>query len=328
MHSVRASPESNGPVRRDDESCHLVHAPRCRFDSRPLAQRVERQGHQAVRASGGSCGVEGQHEGAHEARREGRRRVPNRQRPAVGRADPRAGQRGRDSTTTATSYGTGYAAFGSTGAACSRTDDVCSRAIGWSTSPARSSGSAVLVPDAGSRSGGQRRLRPVVPPDQGSRTFRTRALCGQVRLRQRRTTCTWRASGYSRSRATFSRLDPDLRPRWRRARLLRPPAMGLEDVSRSRNDHACVHARLRRNVRLDTGPAHARSGDRVAIAAYLGSSDVFDHAVADFAVAYADQNQLDFDTPPPRRSAMLPTKKRNSAGRSLAQSIRPLGNST
>jgi uncharacterized protein (DUF2252 family) len=41
--------------------------------------------------------------------------------------------------------------------------------------------------------------------------------------------------------------------------------------------------------------AHARSGDRIAIAAYLGSSDVFDRAVADFAAAYADQNQRDYD---------------------------------
>lgn len=39
--------------------------------------------------------------------------------------------------------------------------------------------------------------------------------------------------------------------------------------------------------------AHARSGDRVAIAAYLGSSARFDHAVADFAEAYADQNHRD-----------------------------------
>ena len=39
--------------------------------------------------------------------------------------------------------------------------------------------------------------------------------------------------------------------------------------------------------------AHARSGDRVAIASYLGSSDVFDRAIADFAVSYADQNALD-----------------------------------
>ena len=40
--------------------------------------------------------------------------------------------------------------------------------------------------------------------------------------------------------------------------------------------------------------AHARSGDRIAIAAYLGGSDVFDRAIAKFAVAYADQNERDY----------------------------------
>jgi Uncharacterized protein conserved in bacteria (DUF2252) len=40
--------------------------------------------------------------------------------------------------------------------------------------------------------------------------------------------------------------------------------------------------------------AHARSGDRVAIAAYLGSSDGFERSIRDFAVAYADQNERDF----------------------------------
>ena len=39
--------------------------------------------------------------------------------------------------------------------------------------------------------------------------------------------------------------------------------------------------------------AHARSGDRIAIAAYLGSSDVFDQAITQFAAAYADQNERD-----------------------------------
>ena len=39
--------------------------------------------------------------------------------------------------------------------------------------------------------------------------------------------------------------------------------------------------------------AHARSGDRIAIAAYLGGSDVFDRAIAEFATAYADQNERD-----------------------------------
>lgn len=40
--------------------------------------------------------------------------------------------------------------------------------------------------------------------------------------------------------------------------------------------------------------AHARSGDRVAIAAYLGSSDRFDRALAEFASDYADQNERDY----------------------------------
>jgi len=40
--------------------------------------------------------------------------------------------------------------------------------------------------------------------------------------------------------------------------------------------------------------AHARSGDRIAIASYLGNSDVFDKAIAAFAVAYADQNERDY----------------------------------
>jgi uncharacterized protein (DUF2252 family) len=40
--------------------------------------------------------------------------------------------------------------------------------------------------------------------------------------------------------------------------------------------------------------AHARSGDRMAIAAYLGGSDVFDRAIADYSVAYADQNERDY----------------------------------
>jgi uncharacterized protein (DUF2252 family) len=39
--------------------------------------------------------------------------------------------------------------------------------------------------------------------------------------------------------------------------------------------------------------AHARSGDRIAIASYLGSSDTFDQAITQFATAYADQNEKD-----------------------------------
>lgn len=39
--------------------------------------------------------------------------------------------------------------------------------------------------------------------------------------------------------------------------------------------------------------AHARSGDRIAIASYLGTADTFDHAITDFALTYADQTATD-----------------------------------
>ena len=40
--------------------------------------------------------------------------------------------------------------------------------------------------------------------------------------------------------------------------------------------------------------AHARSGDRIAIAAYLGNGDTFDRAIVEFSKAYADQNERDY----------------------------------
>ncbi len=41
--------------------------------------------------------------------------------------------------------------------------------------------------------------------------------------------------------------------------------------------------------------AHARSGDRIAIATYLGGSDAFDQALTEFSEAYADQNERDYN---------------------------------
>ncbi|WP_018772616.1 DUF2252 domain-containing protein [Arthrobacter sp. 131MFCol6.1] len=40
--------------------------------------------------------------------------------------------------------------------------------------------------------------------------------------------------------------------------------------------------------------AHARSGDPIAIGAYLGKSDKFDHSITDFSERYADQNEHDY----------------------------------
>ena len=41
--------------------------------------------------------------------------------------------------------------------------------------------------------------------------------------------------------------------------------------------------------------SHARSGDPVALAAYLGKKDRFEEAIADFSERYADQNERDYD---------------------------------
>jgi len=40
---------------------------------------------------------------------------------------------------------------------------------------------------------------------------------------------------------------------------------------------------------------HARSGDRIAIASYLGGGTPFDRALVTFAEAYADQNERDYE---------------------------------
>jgi predicted alpha/beta hydrolase len=42
--------------------------------------------------------------------------------------------------------------------------------------------------------------------------------------------------------------------------------------------------------------AHARSGDPVAIADYLGEGDQFDRSITDFSERYADQNERDYQT--------------------------------
>jgi Uncharacterized protein conserved in bacteria (DUF2252) len=41
--------------------------------------------------------------------------------------------------------------------------------------------------------------------------------------------------------------------------------------------------------------AHARSGDRIAIASYLGGGDVFDNSMLEFTKAYARQNERDYN---------------------------------
>jgi uncharacterized protein (DUF2252 family) len=67
---------------------------------------------------------------------------------------------------------------------------------------------------------------------------------------------------------------------------------GSADVDRLRVPGATMYARL---CGASLARAHARWGDRIAIASYLGKGDAFDRAVAGFAAAYADQNERDYE---------------------------------
>ena len=64
------------------------------------------------------------------------------------------------------------------------------------------------------------------------------------------------------------------------------------DLEKASADELEVYAQL---CAWTLARAHARTGDRGAIAGYLGKSDTFDKSMADFAQAYADQNQLDYE---------------------------------
>ena len=67
---------------------------------------------------------------------------------------------------------------------------------------------------------------------------------------------------------------------------------GAVEVERLLVPGATLYARL---CGATLARAHARWGDRIAIASYLGKSEVFDRAIADFAAAYADQNDRDYE---------------------------------
>jgi len=67
---------------------------------------------------------------------------------------------------------------------------------------------------------------------------------------------------------------------------------GSADVERMSAGDLSVYASLCGEA---LARAHARSGDRFAIASYLGKGDVFDQSMVQFAESYADQNERDFE---------------------------------
>ncbi|MFL4903682.1 DUF2252 domain-containing protein [Streptomyces sp. MMS24-I2-30] len=73
---------------------------------------------------------------------------------------------------------------------------------------------------------------------------------------------------------------------WRQLRDVK----GVAEVAGMSPNHLLGYGRL---CGTALARAHARSGDRVAIASYLGTAETFDHAVADFALRYTDQTDAD-----------------------------------
>jgi uncharacterized protein (DUF2252 family) len=67
---------------------------------------------------------------------------------------------------------------------------------------------------------------------------------------------------------------------------------GSADVDSMLVPGATLYARI---CAATLARAHARWGDRIAIASYLGKGDAFDQAIADFSVAYADQTEKDYE---------------------------------
>ncbi|OIJ67134.1 DUF2252 domain-containing protein [Streptomyces mangrovisoli] len=76
---------------------------------------------------------------------------------------------------------------------------------------------------------------------------------------------------------------------WRQLRDMK----GGADIAGMDPEDLLAHARL---CGTALARAHARSGDRIAIAAYLGGADTFERAVTDFASHYADQTTTDHTT--------------------------------
>jgi uncharacterized protein (DUF2252 family) len=67
---------------------------------------------------------------------------------------------------------------------------------------------------------------------------------------------------------------------------------GSADIDSMLVPGAALYARI---CAATLARAHARWGDRIAIASYLGKGDAFDRAIAAFSAAYADQNENDYE---------------------------------
>jgi NAD(P)H-dependent flavin oxidoreductase YrpB (nitropropane dioxygenase family) len=74
---------------------------------------------------------------------------------------------------------------------------------------------------------------------------------------------------------------------WRQLRDMK----GSLDIERATSVGLTAYARI---CGWTLARAHARSGEPIAIAEYLGDSDTFDKSITDFSERYADQNEQDY----------------------------------
>lgn len=167
------------------------------------------------------------------------------------------------------------------------------RTTTWRTWPARWSASAASEPAAGSCCCSAATAGTPLPAGQGSRHLRARPHIGTSRYRNQGERVV---SGQRLMQAAsdiflgWERVDGiDGKQRDFYVRQLRdwkgiamPETMSPAQLQTFGEVCGITLAR-----------AHARSGDRIAIAAYLGRSEAFDRALVTFAEAYADQNERD-----------------------------------
>ena len=147
-----------------------------------------------------------------------------------------------------------------------------------------------------------RRSGSVVPAVEGSRSVGVGAIRRQERVRGARPS----SRCWSTVDASGQRHLPRLVPRQSPTAGSATTTCASSTTGRAASTWRVSGCRGRRSTPGFAGPparAHARWGDRIAIATYLGKGNAFDKAIADFAAQYADQNERDFDV---RRSGSSP----------------------
>ena len=138
---------------------------------------------------------------------------------------------------------------------------------------------------------------PAVPAVEGGRGVGPRTVRRQERLRPPRPARGGGPAADAGGQRHLPGLAAGQGPRRGDPRLLRAPAPRLEGERRGRRACGCrgrpLYARL---CGATLARAHARWGDRIAIASYLGRGERVRRAIADFSAAYADQNERDYET--------------------------------